>query len=498
MGSESGGGGEESAGGGGRGSSGSYRSPTKWQNFGEEEEEDSGGGEEDESVGPASPGSEAGKRGWGRLDSQGGSSVGLAEGRDPSPSRASSEDTETKQLLLGEEGASEAEDAASLAESCEGDPYALSDEQRAYYTKHFKTLLLATGRPLDLAEGAVRGSDEKVKEFFHKSSLSQDSLCKIWQLADVNQDGWLNMEEFNVAMHLIVLHVKGNLLIPDFLPPHIAPRVTPPRADDAPPGWTNFGARRASKDSAGLDGNGVSPSPHSREFTSQPPTAGAEKPIPQRRRPSASPETLATPRGNDFADGPINSAPTPPRRRVAAHQTPVPAATKAKTASLPLSPPSHAQSAPKLQSAPKGPPPKPPPRPPHRSHGRSASLDLSKGGLGPASGNGQADEGAGGPPSEPVPPAPLRDTATQTVVSGWEEEGTDVGLSRQRHSPPPMMELEEGETTPARGLPQESLDESTSNPGTSSVVLAGRVQGHPLQLLQSWRKYDMLQVALRV
>ena len=33
-------------------------------------------------------------------------------------------------------------------------------------------------------------------------------LFRIWSLSDVNEDGWLDLNEFSIAMHLIVLKVK--------------------------------------------------------------------------------------------------------------------------------------------------------------------------------------------------------------------------------------------------------------------------------------------------
>lgn len=31
---------------------------------------------------------------------------------------------------------------------------------------------------------------------------------KVWSLSDVNEDGYLDLNEFSTAMHLIVLHLK--------------------------------------------------------------------------------------------------------------------------------------------------------------------------------------------------------------------------------------------------------------------------------------------------
>lgn len=56
--------------------------------------------------------------------------------------------------------------------------------------------------------GAVHGVNDHVVEFFKKSGLDRERLSKIWALSDVNEDGFLDLNEFSTAMHLIVLHIK--------------------------------------------------------------------------------------------------------------------------------------------------------------------------------------------------------------------------------------------------------------------------------------------------
>lgn len=56
--------------------------------------------------------------------------------------------------------------------------------------------------------GALNGADGRIVEFFRKSQLDNQTLSRIWALADVNEDGFLNLSEFVVAMHLILLHIK--------------------------------------------------------------------------------------------------------------------------------------------------------------------------------------------------------------------------------------------------------------------------------------------------
>lgn len=62
--------------------------------------------------------------------------------------------------------------------------------------------------------------------FFEKSRLSMADLRKIWQLADINKDGMLSLEEFSIAMHLIVLRRNG-APVPRALPAALA-RAAPP------------------------------------------------------------------------------------------------------------------------------------------------------------------------------------------------------------------------------------------------------------------------------
>lgn len=51
------------------------------------------------------------------------------------------------------------------------------------------------------------------KGFFEKSKLPHTELREIWQLADITRDGCLDLNEFKMAMHLVVLR-RHNLPIP--------------------------------------------------------------------------------------------------------------------------------------------------------------------------------------------------------------------------------------------------------------------------------------------
>lgn len=55
-----------------------------------------------------------------------------------------------------------------------------------------------------------------------KSKLPNSVLSKIWKLSDVDADGFLDAEEFALAMHLINVKLDGNEL-PTVLPEHLVP-----------------------------------------------------------------------------------------------------------------------------------------------------------------------------------------------------------------------------------------------------------------------------------
>ncbi|PIC30469.1 hypothetical protein B9Z55_021699 [Caenorhabditis nigoni] len=120
--------------------------------------------------------------------------------------------------------------------------FKITSKQQEYYTKCFRHLIKTTQGVLDLS-GALHGADQRIVAFFRRSSLDMTSLSKIWSLADVNEDGWLDLQEFSIAMHLVVLKVKGEVPIPDVLPVFARPPITEPRGDsrvaDVSPTWTN-------------------------------------------------------------------------------------------------------------------------------------------------------------------------------------------------------------------------------------------------------------------
>lgn len=77
--------------------------------------------------------------------------------------------------------------------------------------------LFETLNPID---GRISGGAAKSELI--KSKLPNSVLSKIWKLSDVDCDGFLDVEEFALAMHLINIKIDGNEL-PNILPAHLIP-----------------------------------------------------------------------------------------------------------------------------------------------------------------------------------------------------------------------------------------------------------------------------------
>ncbi|XP_053610717.1 ralBP1-associated Eps domain-containing protein 1 [Plodia interpunctella] len=124
--------------------------------------------------------------------------------------------TEEHTRLLGTE--EESSDRHSSEEDGEAeaneDAWAISSAQARHYAAQFAQL-----RP---EAGMLSGHTAKL--FFEKSRLSVPDLRKIWQLSDITKDGKLTLEEFSIAMHLIVLR-RNNMPVPEVLPACLVPKV---------------------------------------------------------------------------------------------------------------------------------------------------------------------------------------------------------------------------------------------------------------------------------
>ena len=64
--------------------------------------------------------------------------------------------------------------------------------------------------------------DTHVQSVLEKSRLPYDVLGKIWNMADVDEDGYLDADEFCVAMHLCHEMMEGRE-IGDVLDPKLIP-----------------------------------------------------------------------------------------------------------------------------------------------------------------------------------------------------------------------------------------------------------------------------------
>ncbi|VDK88125.1 unnamed protein product [Litomosoides sigmodontis] len=299
-------------------------------------------------------------------------------------------DTETKNLLedaIEDEEESDLEDSKTLSsdlgrtskpvqdktssESLADSLYGMSEEQKAYYIKCFNHLMKKTTGYSDIS-GAICGANEYVVQFFKRSGLNREKLSKIWSLSDVNEDGYLDLNEFSAAMHLIVLHIKGNIPIPDVIPFEISPPIMPRRdaistADDV-------------NSKQGIESRTANIMQDWKQFDYD--DAIAPVHCPQQHHSFSDEHLHVQPENNDSPERLSTFSDVPPLlvdvRPTALKATqPLIRAITVKTGS-----PSNVQFNDSTNftlspQAPKGPPPKPPPRPASKGHGRSASLDLN-------------------------------------------------------------------------------------------------------------------------
>lgn len=249
--------------------------------------------------------------------------------------------------------------------------WTITPEQRDYYTTQFRSLQPDTDA---LLAGPV------ARMFFEKSRLPVQELRKIWQLADVTKDGALSLQEFMIAMHLVVLR-RNHIELPDALPSQLLPgtdtplSVSPetepilsPQTKDTAKEWTKFIDSPTSSVS--------SPGPKPVNFDFQKVALDADPkilhPVPLRLTPECPPDEAELADSKNFQN---NAIQRPQPKKI---NLPGPGA-------IPPPPP-NVQNAPDdggPVSLPAFPPPKkekppPPPPRPFRTHGRSSSLDLNR------------------------------------------------------------------------------------------------------------------------
>ncbi|XP_066517210.1 intersectin-1 isoform X3 [Hoplias malabaricus] len=111
------------------------------------------------------------------------------------------------------------------------DTWVISVDERAKHDQQFHSL---TPTPAGFITG------DQAKNFFLQSGLPAPVLAQIWALADLNNDGKMDMHEFSIAMKLIKLKLQGHPL-----PPSLPPSMKQPPLSLPPPpafGMPSMGA----------------------------------------------------------------------------------------------------------------------------------------------------------------------------------------------------------------------------------------------------------------
>ncbi|XP_025097207.1 ralBP1-associated Eps domain-containing protein 1-like isoform X10 [Pomacea canaliculata] len=267
-------------------------------------------------------------------------------------------------------------DSSSISSEAESidDVWTITDEQREYYVKQFISM------QQDLS-GVITGP--VAKNFFEKSKLPVVELSKIWQLSDLNRDGALSMEEFCIAMHLVVLR-RNDIELPDHLPASLMPYSTlndEPFAADLPPGST---LKRATPPSPQINqwtanfvqespGSSGVPSPaHLVNFDYAKPSADPDSKIVHPVAVRMSPDGLPLP-AEGFDRGRALSVPMVARGQL----HPPPSSGQLEEDSVTSSGVLGSGDPAASSYPPSQAPPTPPPRP--QVHGRSMSVDLKQG-----------------------------------------------------------------------------------------------------------------------
>ncbi|XP_014481916.1 PREDICTED: ralBP1-associated Eps domain-containing protein 1 [Dinoponera quadriceps] len=320
---------------------------------------------------------------------------------------------EQRQLLGTEEESSERHSSDEGDGDGSGFPpeevWIISDEQRDYYAAQFAQL---QPDPEGLLAGPV------ARTFFEKSRLPVAELRRIWQLADVTRDGALSLQEFYVAMHLVVLR-RNHVPLPDVLPPSLsiplavqtatAAQIPPAATKSSPPATSGASTREKNKEwtkfvdspTGGTSSSVTSPGLQLVNFDFQKSAVERDPkilhPVPLRLTPEAA--ILAS-----GANGSSSSCTTLAEDELQ-HAA---VASLAQRTKKPAAPEDAVIVTPK-----KEPPPPPPPRP-YRTHARSSSLDLNKLGK-----NGQSFLGA--PPL--VPPRISPGITSPRKLVGQRSEG---------------------------------------------------------------------------
>ncbi|CAG0896062.1 unnamed protein product [Darwinula stevensoni] len=105
-------------------------------------------------------------------------------------------------------------------------PWIIRPSEKTKYDQLFDSL-----SPVD---NKIPGA--KVKPIMVNSKLPVDLLGKIWELSDIDKDGFLDRHEFHIAMHLVYKALEG-VKVPSSLPMELMNEKTAPgRPNRLPPG----------------------------------------------------------------------------------------------------------------------------------------------------------------------------------------------------------------------------------------------------------------------
>uniref|UniRef100_A0A8C8HVG6 Intersectin-1 n=1 Tax=Oncorhynchus tshawytscha TaxID=74940 RepID=A0A8C8HVG6_ONCTS len=112
------------------------------------------------------------------------------------------------------------------------DTWVISLDERAKHDQQFVSLAPSPA-------GYITG--DQARNFFLQSGLPPPILAQIWALADMNNDGKMDMHEFSIAMKLIKLKLQGHPLPPSLPPSMKQPPLTLPPPPTAPFGMHGLG-----------------------------------------------------------------------------------------------------------------------------------------------------------------------------------------------------------------------------------------------------------------
>ena len=140
--------------------------------------------------------------------------------------------------------ASTASSAPSSASSASPSDWSMSSEERVQYVSQFSSAD-------EDQDGFVGGKE--AQHFFQRSGLDKKALRQIWLLADYDKDNKLSVDEFAIAMHLVLRQRKG-MALPAQLPDVLIPSRRPAAASSASGGPDLFGSSGGSDTPPSLGG----------------------------------------------------------------------------------------------------------------------------------------------------------------------------------------------------------------------------------------------------